>query len=223
MKNSFGTSVSVTLFGESHGPEIGAVIDGLAPGGGLFVPESVPSLSLDEICSLEGKGVHILYHANLSVPENQTAAEWLITNVFRHTDLPVKIAGLNPPKHLKKLIAKYKNIELEENPPEERMLELIRNAHITVMYTLQPTGLKLKLLHSLFSGRFCLVNSTMVAGSELGQLCHIADTAEEFQKKIRQLASAKFDKFELERRNMILSNLYSNFRNRDRTIKIIES
>lgn len=32
MKNNFGTSVSVTLFGESHGPEIGAVIDGLAPG-----------------------------------------------------------------------------------------------------------------------------------------------------------------------------------------------
>ena len=177
----------------------------------------------DEICSLEGKGGHILYHANLSVPENQTAAEWLITNVFRHTDLPVKIAGLNPPKHLKKLIAKYKNIELEENPPEERMLELIRNAHITVMYTLQPTGLKLKLLHSLFSGRFCLVNSTMVAGSELGQLCNIADTAEDFLKEIRQLASAKFDKFEIERRNLILSNLYSNFRNRDRAIKIIES
>lgn len=32
MKNTFGHSVSVTLFGESHGPEIGAVIDGLAPG-----------------------------------------------------------------------------------------------------------------------------------------------------------------------------------------------
>ncbi len=32
MKNTFGTSVTVTLFGESHGPEIGAVIDGLAPG-----------------------------------------------------------------------------------------------------------------------------------------------------------------------------------------------
>lgn len=32
MKNSFGTSVSLTLFGESHGAEIGAVIDGLAPG-----------------------------------------------------------------------------------------------------------------------------------------------------------------------------------------------
>ena len=32
MKNTFGTSVAVTLFGESHGPWISAVIDGLAPG-----------------------------------------------------------------------------------------------------------------------------------------------------------------------------------------------
>ena len=32
MKNTYGQSVSVTVFGESHGPEIGAVIDGIAPG-----------------------------------------------------------------------------------------------------------------------------------------------------------------------------------------------
>lgn len=32
MKNTFGNSVSVTLFGESHGEQIGIVIDGLAPG-----------------------------------------------------------------------------------------------------------------------------------------------------------------------------------------------
>ncbi|MBR3837335.1 MAG: chorismate synthase [Clostridia bacterium] len=32
MKNTFGTAVSLTLFGESHGAEIGCVIDGLAPG-----------------------------------------------------------------------------------------------------------------------------------------------------------------------------------------------
>ena len=32
MKNTFGNSVTVTLFGESHGPYIGAVLDGLAPG-----------------------------------------------------------------------------------------------------------------------------------------------------------------------------------------------
>lgn len=32
MNNSFGRNLSVTLFGESHGPFIGAVLDGLAPG-----------------------------------------------------------------------------------------------------------------------------------------------------------------------------------------------
>ncbi len=32
MKNTFGNSISVTIFGESHGREIGVVLDGLAPG-----------------------------------------------------------------------------------------------------------------------------------------------------------------------------------------------
>lgn len=32
MKNSFGNSVQLTVFGESHGPAIGVVLDGLAPG-----------------------------------------------------------------------------------------------------------------------------------------------------------------------------------------------
>ena len=32
MKNTFGQNISFTLFGESHGDEIGIIIDGLAPG-----------------------------------------------------------------------------------------------------------------------------------------------------------------------------------------------
>ena len=32
MKNTFGNSITVTLFGESHGAYIGAVLDGIAPG-----------------------------------------------------------------------------------------------------------------------------------------------------------------------------------------------
>lgn len=32
MKNTFGNALTITLFGESHGPAIGAVLDGLAPG-----------------------------------------------------------------------------------------------------------------------------------------------------------------------------------------------
>ena len=32
MKNSIGNSVILTVFGESHGPAVGVVLDGLAPG-----------------------------------------------------------------------------------------------------------------------------------------------------------------------------------------------
>ena len=32
MKNTFGQSLTVTVFGESHGPAVGVVLDGLAPG-----------------------------------------------------------------------------------------------------------------------------------------------------------------------------------------------
>ena len=45
MKNTFGSSVAVTLFGESHGEYIGAVIDGLAPG--ITVDEKYISHMLD--------------------------------------------------------------------------------------------------------------------------------------------------------------------------------
>ncbi len=32
MKNTFGQNITVTLFGESHGPAVGAIVDGLTPG-----------------------------------------------------------------------------------------------------------------------------------------------------------------------------------------------
>lgn len=45
MKNTFGNAVTVTLFGESHGPMIGAVLDGLCPG--IPVDEELIRAQLD--------------------------------------------------------------------------------------------------------------------------------------------------------------------------------
>lgn len=46
MKNTFGTSVTVTLFGESHGSAIGAVLDGMAPGVAVDEQEIVARMAL---------------------------------------------------------------------------------------------------------------------------------------------------------------------------------
>ena len=45
MKNTFGNNVSVTLFGESHGEAIGAVVDGLPAG--ISVDEDFIAHQLD--------------------------------------------------------------------------------------------------------------------------------------------------------------------------------
>lgn len=46
MKNTFGNSVSITLFGESHGKAIGAVLDGIAPG--ITVDEEFIASQMDK-------------------------------------------------------------------------------------------------------------------------------------------------------------------------------
>lgn len=46
MRNTFGSAVSLTIFGESHGPAIGAVLDGLAPG--LAVDEGFIARQMDK-------------------------------------------------------------------------------------------------------------------------------------------------------------------------------
>ena len=46
MKNTFGNSIALTLFGESHGAYIGAVLDGLAPG--IAVDEDFIRSQLDK-------------------------------------------------------------------------------------------------------------------------------------------------------------------------------
>ena len=45
MKNTFGNNVSITLFGESHGVAVGAIIDGLPAG--VKVDENFISHQLD--------------------------------------------------------------------------------------------------------------------------------------------------------------------------------
>lgn len=46
MRNTFGSAVSLTILGESHGPAVGAVLDGLAPG--LIVDEGFIARQMDK-------------------------------------------------------------------------------------------------------------------------------------------------------------------------------
>jgi hypothetical protein len=174
-----------------------------------------------EIKSMEGKGEYALYHGNLSVSENALAAEYLIKEVFNDINIPLKIAGLNPSESLKKLIARTKNVELIPNPSQAEMEALIANAQINVLVTFQATGLKLKLLNTLYNGRWMLVNSKMLAGTGLESLCEIADEPAFMKQKLVSLFETEFDQSQLLARVEILQKTFSDDVNAKKLIEEI--
>ncbi len=137
--------------------------------------------------SLEGRGSYVLYHGNLGVSENHRAAMFLIDEVFNDLKIPFVIAGSDAQPELKAAVEQHDHIRLENDVPTERIEDLIRNAHINVLPTFQATGIKLKLLSALYLGRHCVVNTPMVEGTGLEELCHVAQDCGDFSKLIRDL------------------------------------
>jgi len=166
-----------------------------------------------EVNSPIGKGEYVLYHGNLGVAENFLAAMYILQEIAPKSNKKFIIAGLNPSTDLIKVANKYNNVEIIANPDEHTMMRLINEAHIHLLLTFQETGLKLKLLNVLFSGRFCLVNKQMLAGTGLDALCELANTPEEILGKIDFLFEQEFTASRVAERSECLQQNYSNEKN----------
>lgn len=170
----------------------------------------------------EKRNNSILYHGNLSVSENNIAAEWLIENVFSKISQKCIIAGKNPSVVLKNRISKYKNIELFPNPSFEQLNKLIQESNVCVLPTFQSTGIKLKLIDSLMQGKHCLVNSQMLTGTSLGSFCHQAETPEDFISKINELSVLNFTMDDFEKRKTHLKSYFNNQKSVERIKELIK-
>ena len=182
-----------------------------------YLPSFHPN---DKMDTLEGNGNYILYHGNLGVSENYLAAKYILAEIAPKSFRQFIIAGLDPSKDLVKAASEYKNVKLIPNPNEAEMSKLLKEAHINLLLTFQETGLKLKLLNVLYSGRFCLVNSQMLFGTGLGNLCEIGNTPEEIISKIELLFSKEFSVTQVEERKRELQKNYSNSSNAARLIEL---
>jgi hypothetical protein len=169
----------------------------------------------------EGQGNLCLYHGNLSVPENEEAALWLLCKVFTKARVPFVIAGKKPSRRLQKLAGLCQHTCLVADPCETEMNDLVRKAHIHVLpsFNKTVTGIRLKLLHSLFEGRHCVVNEPIVAGTGLESACHIGANANAFASIITQLYHQPFTREEIILRTQLLGNTYDNEKN---TRKLIQ-
>jgi len=164
----------------------------------------------DGVFMKEGCGSFALYHGKLSVPENEQAARYLMEEVWEPSMPELVIAGQNPSATLTMIARSKKNIRIIPSPSEEKMFELIRDAHLHIMVSFQPTGLKLKLLNALYNGRYCLVNEQMVAGTNLAPLCLIANTPARLREKAMNCFAEEFTEEMIKARLMHLETTYSN-------------
>lgn len=159
-----------------------------------------------EVLIKEGIGDYALYHGNLSVAENQDAALFLIKKVFHKLNYPLIISGYSPSNTLKRLIDKYEHISLIENPGDKQLEKLISEAQLHVLPTFQDTGIKLKLLKSLYNGKHCIANGKMVNETGLASLCHIVEQPSDWINKIHELKDLPFEQSEIQKRQDILKN-----------------
>jgi hypothetical protein len=175
-----------------------------------FLPVFLP---FNEITSQSGKGDFCLYHGNLSVAENEKAAMWLLENVAHKIPMKLIVAGKNPSNTFSKSAASFPNVQVISNPSQYQMNELIRNAHIHLLPSFNNTGIKIKLLHALFNGRFIICNKNSTDGTGLENLCVIAENAKEYFQKIKELNQLPFTENEIQKRQMILKEKYNNEKN----------
>jgi len=183
--------------------------------------EYVPPFIYNDVVDCKpGRGRYAIYHGNLGVEENRMAAKFLINEVFPGLKIPLMIVGTKA-SSLASRTKKYSNIDFVSSPVPNDLKDLIQNAQVHVLPTFQPTGIKHKLINSLFSGRFCVVNPPMVEDNGLAQFCHVANDAEEMRKIIRKLFTQDFTNEEIEKRKKILQNIYSNSKNAQKLVDII--
>lgn len=176
-------------------------------GNTIYIPAFHSNNKLDKPVN---KGDFVLYHGNLSVPENYNAAKQLILNVFSKIKTRAIIAGNNPPKELITLCNMHQNVELKYNLSTDEIHQLIKNAHINVLYTNQNTGIKLKLLNALYLGRFSIVNSLMVEGSGLEKLCTISNNFQNIIQNINTLAKTDYTENHYTDKKLFLEKNFNN-------------
>ena len=153
--------------------------------------------------------------------ENNQAALFIVKKIAAGLKLPFIIAGKNPTDALKKEVKKHSHIQLIENPTFEVIADLLANAHINFLTTFQNTGIKLKLLNSLYRGRFCLVNSKMVNNTGLESLCIIEDNPNATMRLIEDMMAIEFDEHAINKRKHLLDSHFSNQSNAEKIIKSI--
>ena len=175
-----------------------------------------------EMMCKTGKGDIVLYHGNLGIGENNRAALYLVHEVFPKLNLPCVVAGNNPSKQLMTAVKDCSSVKLISGISSDEILNLVQQAQVNVLVTFQSTGIKLKLLNSLFRGRHCVVNREMVENTGLEGICHLGEGADGLISEIKKCTEKPFSEQDLQARRKVLNELFNNKNGAEKILSLLE-
>ena len=130
-----------------------------------------------------------LFHGNLSVAENQEAIDVLIReNKRKKLEIRLKIAGKNPSPALIKKI-ESQGWECISNPGDVELNDLMRSCSLHLVIGFRSSGIKLKVIRALLTGKPCIATKEMIGTPALEKHCVIWDPALTLADKIELILS----------------------------------
>ncbi len=180
-----------------------------------------PFHPFDEVRVKSGKGKYVLVHGDLSVAENIQSVQWIFKNIVPNCPYSFIVAGKNPSHLLVSMARMLPTVQVIPNPDAQTMAKLVEDAHVNLIHSFYPQGFKLKLLHALHKGRFCLCNNQVVDGTGLESFCFTAVTPEQFVQKIFLLMNQDFEPEQVRLRVEKLHQ-FSNVRQAEKLIKLLD-
>jgi hypothetical protein len=182
-----------------------------------------PFHPFQKVESKTGSGKYVFLHADFSISDNKAWVEQLIEDIYQEIAFPIIIAGKNADQLNVQKNAVFANIQIESNVSQERMFQLIQNAHINIVQAFNSEGFKLKLLYSLFLGRHCIANNYILKGTELNDLCHQANSPSEVLNTINKLELQPFENKDIELREEKLMKRFSNLTYAQKIVDLINN
>lgn len=145
----------------------------------------------NEVLKLSAKGNYAFYHGDLRISDNIKTVFYLI-KIFSKLPHQLIIAGGIINEEIIDEISKFNHIDFVKIKNNEHLIKLLQKAHVNVLPTFQKTGIKLKLINTLYNSRFCLVNDFMIKDTGLESLCEISNSISDFRKKVNLIFSQKY-------------------------------
>lgn len=164
-------------------------------------------------------GEYAFYNGDLRISDNRRAVQFLI-NVFKKIpDYKLVIASSIKLRNLQSECESSPNISYVILENQSHLEELLRNAHVNVMLSFQPSGTKLKVINALFQSRFCVINDNMIDDLDLKSLCILADDESEFVNAVNQIKKKPY--LDFPNRKSILENVLNDSENAKKIVEII--